>query len=80
MRSRALISGGAGFIGSHLADKLVGAGLASVLMLDDIFRGRMDNVQGRCDKVSLRIGDARNRDELQTARKSAKSKIHQVAA
>ena len=62
MRSRVLITGGAGFIGSHLADKLIGEGLASVLILDNMSRGRMDNLQGCRDRISLRIGDVRNRD------------------
>ena len=38
-----LITGGAGFIGSHLADKLIGLG-NQVCALDDISTGRMENV------------------------------------
>jgi FlaA1/EpsC-like NDP-sugar epimerase len=73
MRSRVLITGGAGFIGSHLADKLVGEGLASVLILDNMSRGRMDNLQGCRDRISLRIGDVRNRDVVAESRKSVTS-------
>jgi nucleoside-diphosphate-sugar epimerase len=39
MTTRALITGGAGFIGSHLADRLLGAGTA-VTVLDDFSSGR----------------------------------------
>jgi UDP-glucose 4-epimerase len=39
-----LITGGAGFIGSHLADALVGRG-DSVVALDDISTGSIDNVR-----------------------------------
>ena len=40
---RYLITGGAGFIGSHLAEKLLGDG-HSVLVLDDLSTGRYENV------------------------------------
>src|SRR3954466_7575156 len=41
---RFLITGGAGFIGSHLADELVGRG-HSVHILDDLSTGSMDNIR-----------------------------------
>jgi dTDP-glucose 4,6-dehydratase len=41
---RHLITGGGGFIGSHLADALSGRGDA-VLVLDDFSTGRPDNVE-----------------------------------
>lgn len=40
---RYLVTGGAGFIGSHLAERLLGEG-HSVLALDDLSTGRYDNV------------------------------------
>ena len=40
---RVLITGGAGFIGSHLADALLADG-HSVLILDDLSTGSMDNI------------------------------------
>ena len=40
---RALVTGGAGFIGSHVVDALVGRG-ASVTVLDDLSTGRRENV------------------------------------
>ena len=40
-----LITGGAGFIGSHLARKLMDAG-HSVRVLDDLSTGRQENLQG----------------------------------
>jgi UDP-glucose 4-epimerase len=42
---RALVTGGAGFIGSHLADALVGAG-HEVTVVDDLSRGRRSRVPG----------------------------------
>lgn len=41
---RVLITGGAGFIGSHLADALVGRG-DEVFIIDDLSTGSIDNIQ-----------------------------------
>ena len=41
---RALITGGAGFVGSHLADTLLAAG-HQVQVLDDLSTGSIDNIQ-----------------------------------
>ena len=41
---RALITGGAGFIGSHLAESLIGQG-HSVSVLDDLSTGRLENIE-----------------------------------
>lgn len=43
-RKRVLITGGAGFLGSHLCDRLVAAG-DDVLCLDNFFTGTKDNVE-----------------------------------
>ena len=40
---RFLITGGAGFIGSHLSEDLLGSG-HSVVAIDDLSTGRMQNV------------------------------------
>jgi UDP-glucose 4-epimerase len=43
---RVLITGGAGFIGSHLADRLLGRG-DSVVVIDNYATGRRDNLTGQ---------------------------------
>lgn len=43
MPTHALITGGAGFIGSHLAERLVAAG-HTVTLLDDLSTGRLENI------------------------------------
>ena len=40
---RILITGGAGFIGSHLSERLLGEG-HEVLCLDNFFTGRRENI------------------------------------
>jgi UDP-glucose 4-epimerase len=51
---RALITGGAGFIGSHLAEGLLSSGW-SVVILDDLSTGLEENVP---HSVELVVGNA----------------------
>jgi dTDP-glucose 4,6-dehydratase len=44
MKPRALVTGGAGFLGSHLCDALLGEGY-SVLAVDNLLTGRMSNIE-----------------------------------
>ncbi|MBV8527376.1 MAG: NAD-dependent epimerase/dehydratase family protein [Candidatus Dormibacteraeota bacterium] len=53
---RALVTGGAGFIGSHLVDALVAAG-HDVVVVDDLSRGRREHVPDGADLVVLDICD-----------------------
>lgn len=55
---RILVTGGAGFIGSHLAAAAVGAG-HEVRVLDDLSTGRRDNL-AHSAQIELRIGDIQN--------------------
>jgi UDP-glucuronate decarboxylase len=43
LRKRVLVTGGAGFLGSHLCERLLGAG-ADVLCVDNYFTGTKDNI------------------------------------
>ena len=42
---RALITGGAGLIGSHIADQLVAEGIEEIVVLDNWTRGRRQNLE-----------------------------------
>ncbi len=44
MRKRILVTGGAGFLGSHLCDRLIEEG-CDVICLDNLFTGNKDNIQ-----------------------------------
>jgi UDP-glucuronate decarboxylase len=45
VRARVLVTGGAGFLGSHLCARLLAEG-ADVLCVDSFFTGRRDNIAG----------------------------------
>lgn len=52
-----LVTGGAGFIGSHLVDELVGLG-HKVTALDNLSTGNWDNVVEGCERVTGDIRDS----------------------
>lgn len=54
---RALITGGAGFIGSHLAEALVAAG-DSVTVIDDLSSGRLENLAALTGQAGFRFVQA----------------------
>lgn len=54
---RALVTGGAGFIGSHVVDDLRGQGW-TVAVIDDLSTGRRDNVPDGVELLELDIRDA----------------------
>jgi UDP-glucose 4-epimerase len=60
---RCLITGGAGTIGSTIADQLLAAGAAQVTILDNFVRGRRANLAGALGSERLRPieGDIRDR-------------------
>jgi UDP-glucose 4-epimerase len=62
------VTGGCGFIGSHLVDRLLADG-HEVVILDNFVTGRLENVQQHNENKSLRIveGDIRNAEILDTA-------------
>jgi UDP-glucose 4-epimerase len=60
---RVLVSGGAGFIGSHIVEALLGAG-HQVLVLDDLSTGKRENVSSGAE---LAVIDLRDRDGVAKA-------------
>jgi UDP-glucose 4-epimerase len=58
---KVLVTGGAGFIGSHLVDRLVKDSY-DVRVIDDLSTGRLDNIQGHLSsgKVDFVKGDIRD--------------------
>jgi UDP-glucose 4-epimerase len=74
---RILVTGGAGFIGSHVSDALVRAG-HSVVVVDDLSTGRRDNVPSGAE---FRHGDLRDEGFLSAVFEQCKPDVvsHQAA-
>lgn len=68
MRSKILITGGLGFIGSNLAKYLIGLGY-KVTILDNLMLGKKENVSDIKSKIKVIIGDVRNSKDLEKAKK-----------
>ena len=67
-RKKSLVTGGAGFIGSHLVDYLLGAG-ASVRVLDNLATGKLENLaqhSGRSE-FEFREGSILDRNTVRRA-------------
>ena len=58
-----LVTGGAGFIGSHLVDRLVSDG-ARVRVLDNLSTGDINNLAASIDSVEFISGDLRNSTDI----------------
>jgi UDP-glucose 4-epimerase len=77
--SKILITGGAGFIGSHLADYFVLDG-AEVTILDNLTTGSKDNLRGPANKAKLVIGDIRNQELVELLVSETDLVLHMAAA
>jgi UDP-glucose 4-epimerase len=79
--SRVLITGGAGLVGSHIADLLVQEGVAEIIILDNFTRGRMENLAQAQAQGHLVIveGDIRDRQLLADVMQGVDIVFHQAA-
>lgn len=76
--SSALVTGGAGFIGSHLVDVLLEAG-CRVTVVDNLSTGRMENLDAAADRIAFIQGDIRDERLLLDATKGCEVVFHQAA-
>ena len=78
---RALVTGGAGTVGSHIVDQLLQAGIEEVIVLDNFVRGRRENLTGAIASGSVRVveGDIRDRDLLARLMRGVDIVFHQAA-
>lgn len=60
--ARALVTGGAGTIGSHVVDELVSSGAAEVVVLDNFVRGRRENLARALPSGNVRLVEGDIRD------------------
>lgn len=79
--ARALVTGGAGTIGSTIVDQLIKAGVSHVDVLDNLVRGRRENLALALPsgKVELVEGDIRDRDLVHDLVARADLVFHQAA-
>jgi len=75
---KALVTGGAGFIGSHLVDALVAEG-CRVTVLDNLSTGNLANLKPISDRVNFIQGDIRDRRTLDQAMKGCDVVFHEAA-
>jgi UDP-glucose 4-epimerase len=66
MDERYLVTGGAGFIGSHLVDALLARG-KRVRVLDNFSTGRRENLSHVSNDIELIEGDLRSYERVHTA-------------
>ena len=79
--SRALVTGGAGLIGSHLVDQLLQTPVAQVVIFDNFSRGRLQNLRAVAADARLSVihGDVRDRAALASAMAGIDVVFHQAA-
>ncbi|MDI6733059.1 MAG: SDR family NAD(P)-dependent oxidoreductase, partial [Planctomycetota bacterium] len=75
---KVLVTGGAGFIGSHIVDKLVERG-AKVRVLDNFSAGKIENIKPVLKKIELIRGDIRDIPTVKRAVRGNDYIIHQAA-
>lgn len=74
----ALVTGGAGFIGSHLVRRLVGMG-TEVRVLDNLSTGRLGNLADVINDISFHEGDLRSPEAVTEAVRGAEVVFHEAA-
>ncbi|MCE4052911.1 NAD-dependent epimerase/dehydratase family protein [Pseudomonas sp. Au-Pse12] len=75
---RILVTGGAGFIGSHLVDALLAKGYA-VHVLDDLSTGKASNLPMGHHALQLQVGDVADAETLATAMAGCDAVVHLAA-
>jgi UDP-glucose 4-epimerase len=80
-RQRIVVTGGAGFIGSHLIDRLLAIGDNEVVGFDNLSRGRIQNVAHLRNEPRFELvdGDVRDRTAV-TAAVHASSLVYHLAS
>ena len=72
------VTGGAGFIGSHIVEKLVGRG-DNVIVIDNLQTGKKENLKTVWDEINFLEMDIRNFDLLKTELKNIDGIFHEAA-
>ncbi|MCB2154994.1 SDR family oxidoreductase [bacterium] len=78
IRTRCLVTGGAGFIGSHLVERLVADG-HSVAVLDSFVTGKHENLANVRDRIDLFEGPTNDPEICRRAVEGAELVFHEAA-
>jgi UDP-glucose 4-epimerase len=76
---RILITGGAGFIGSHLVDRLAEDKSNELIVVDNLRRGRLANLQHAAGRVTIITGDICDRSLIEKASEGVELVYHLAA-
>lgn len=76
-----LVTGGAGLIGSHIVDQLIDAGAGDIRVLDNLVRGRRENLAAAIARrpITFLEGDVRDRTAVERAVSGCDYVFHQAA-
>jgi UDP-glucose 4-epimerase len=79
--TRVLITGGAGLIGSHIADRLASEAVTEIVVLDNFVRGRRENLARAMagGRVTIVDGDIRDRALVAEVMRGIDLVFHQAA-
>ena len=80
-RATVLVTGGAGLIGSHIVDRLIDKGVGEIRVLDNLVRGRLDNLAGAMARrpITFLEADVRDREAVRRAVGGCDYVFHQAA-
>lgn len=78
---RVVVTGGAGFIGSHVVDQLVSAG-NEVIIVDDFSTGKWENIDHHRTNASVQVAqaDIRDRETMVRLTRGADAVVHMAVA
>ncbi len=75
---KVLVTGGAGFIGSHVVDRLIAEG-TEVVVVDNLITGKIENLEPNLGKIKFIKGDFTNQAILEKALEGVDLISHQAA-
>ncbi len=78
MAERVVVTGGAGFIGSHIVDRLLADGF-DVVVLDNLSTGLKENLSHVANDIELVVNDIRDIDVCRQVCENARWVFHQAA-
>ncbi|MFH1545582.1 MAG: SDR family oxidoreductase [archaeon] len=78
MKENVVVTGGAGFIGSHIARELVKQGYG-VKVIDNLFEGKMENISDIENEIEFVKGDIRDNELLEKEFSGMDFVLHQAA-